>query len=71
MTMIRGEVHGSRVDLDRPLPSLEGRRVRLVVLPEDSADIELSVEENLALWQKWVTDGPQGQIDDHIEDFPR
>lgn len=67
MTVIRGEVHGATVDLERPLPLLEGRRVRLVVLPEAIADIELSPEENLALWRKWISSGPQRAIGEDEE----
>lgn len=63
MRTIQGEVNGSTVALDRPLPALDGRRVRLVIVPESSADIDLGPEENLALWRTWMNSGPQGPIE--------
>lgn len=35
---IEGTAHGDRIDLDAPLPLSDGTRVRVTVLPADSAD---------------------------------
>jgi hypothetical protein len=57
-----GLVHGRTIELEGPVPELEGRRVRVVLEPVD--EIQLSAEEQRALWQSWVERGDQGPIED-------
>lgn len=66
-----GLLHGSTIELDTPVPPLEGRRVRVLLESVDPTETELS-EENLAqLWQDWASHGPQGPMDEEAEvDFP-
>ena len=63
-----GVVHGNAVVLDDPVPPLEGRRVR-VELEVIDGDVAVSGETLRAAWQTWLTDGPQGPLDDDA-DFP-
>lgn len=37
---VAGRVRGAVIELDRALPALEGRRVRVLVEPEDDAVLE-------------------------------
>jgi hypothetical protein len=65
---VRGRVHGSSIELDAPLPQLEGKRVLVLVEPEEAV---LSGEEQRAAWDEWARRGPQGAIDDEGEpEFP-
>lgn len=57
-----GFVHGSTIELEGPVPELEGCRVR--VLLEAVDEPRISAEEQRAAWQAWVARGPQGPIDD-------
>lgn len=64
-----GLVHGSTIELESPVPELEGRRVRVVLEAVDEARI--SAEEQRALWQAWVARGPQGPLEDGPDtEFP-
>ncbi len=68
MTMtaaVAGVVHGNVIELDEPVPGLEGRRVRVVVEPVDEAAAD-RVEQQRAS-EAWVARGPQGPIDDDGE----
>ena len=60
----RGTVHGRRVELEKPVPSLNGKRVwvRLELL---EGERELSRVEQAELWQQWIESGPHGAIEDH------
>ncbi|HEY1697245.1 MAG TPA: hypothetical protein VGG39_34025 [Polyangiaceae bacterium] len=65
---VHGRVHGTSIELDAPLPELEGKRV--VVLVEELGSV-LSKEEQQRAWDEWVRGGPQGPIDDDGEaEFP-
>lgn len=68
---VRGVLHGATITLDAPIPPLEGRRVRVVIEPENDSDKdrELSPAENATLLRAWAQRGPQGPIDGD-EDFP-
>jgi hypothetical protein len=57
-----GLVHGNTIELEWPVPELEGRRVRLVLEAVDAPRI--SADEQRALSQAWVACGPQGPIED-------
>jgi hypothetical protein len=64
-----GLVHGSTIELESPVPELEGRRVRIVLEAVDEPRI--SAEEQRALWQAWIARGPQGPVEDGPDtEFP-
>ncbi len=68
MTTLTGVVKGSTIALDKNVPELDGKRVRLVVEPADGTD---AVVENAALWRDWIERGPHGPIENETEaDFP-
>ncbi len=70
---LTGFLHGTTITLDAPVPTLDGRRVRVVVEPvaveQVAEDRELSPAENTALLREWALRGPQGPIDED-DDFP-
>lgn len=64
-----GLVHGSTIELEGPVPELEGRRVWVVLEAVDEPRI--STDEQRAHWQAWVARGPQGPIEDGPDtEFP-
>ncbi len=64
---IRGRVHGASIELDAPLPQLEGKRVLVLVEPDESA----SAREQQQAWDEWIRRGPEGPIEDDGEpEFP-
>jgi hypothetical protein len=64
-----GTLHGNTITLDEPVPVLEGKRVRLLIEPEDER--LLSPQEQSESWALWVQRGPQGPIADDAEpEFP-
>ena len=66
-----GLLHGSTIELDTPVPPLDGRRVRVLLESVDTTETELSMESQEQLWQDWASRGPQGPIDEDAEvDFP-
>jgi hypothetical protein len=60
----RGTVHGQIIELDDPVPELDGQRVRLVVEGAGDEEAPLSADSQRKLWREWVERGPQGPIDD-------
>jgi hypothetical protein len=65
-----GILHGKTITLDGPVPALDGRRVHVLIAPEDE-DVKLSKQEATELWHKWVLSGEQGPISDDGEpEFP-
>jgi hypothetical protein len=53
-----------------PVPALEGRRVRVIIAPED-IELSLPTDEQAGPWDEWVRQGPQGPIEDEGEqEFP-
>jgi hypothetical protein len=62
---ISGVVHGTVIELDEPVPGLEGRHVRVVVEPLDEAPADAA--ELLRAWHAWTTRGPDGPIADDGE----
>ena len=62
-TDLAGIVHGNIVTLDRSVPPLEGKRVRVQLEPIASADIQLTAEEQQRLLQEWAERGPQGPLE--------
>jgi len=65
----RGIVHGKQVVLENPVPSMDGKRVRvrLDVLDEERM---LSPAEQIEAWRQWVESGPQGPIEDEMDAWP-
>ncbi len=68
MTALTGVIKGSTVLLDQSAPSLEGKRV--VVLVESADEAALSKSEHAAAWKKWAEGPLQGPIDDADPSFP-
>ncbi len=65
-----GRVEGKTIVLDRPVPALEGKRVR-VVISADEEETALSAEAAKEAWSTWAARGPQGPIDEDLEtEFP-
>ena len=62
---VSGVIHGKVIELDEPVPDLEGRRVRVVVEPVEEGAIDRA--EQRRAWEKWVAHGPQGPIEDDGE----
>ena len=66
-----GQVHGRTIELDVPLPSLDGRRVSLSIEPLEGAAEAVAPAQTAELWHQWREHGPQGPIDDDGEpEFP-
>ena len=62
---VSGVLHGRVIELDEPVPGLEGRRVRVVVElveepPTDPAELRCA-------WDTWAAHGLQGPIEDDSE----
>jgi hypothetical protein len=65
-----GVLRGNTITLDAPVPPLEGRRVRVIIVPDD-AELVLSGDEQARLWNEWAKHGNQGPIeDDDDPEFP-
>src|SRR5262245_54116772 len=62
---VAGVVHGKLIELDEPVPGLEGRRVRVVVEPVD--EVAADRAEQQRAWEEWAARGPQGPIEDDGE----
>lgn len=66
---ITGRVHGPVIELDAPVPDLEGRRVRVVVELVDEPSVD-SAALRLA-WDEWAAKGPDGPVtDEGVPEFP-
>ena len=66
---VTGRVHGTTLELDKPVPPLEGKRV--LALLELVDEPELSASEQQDAWANWVARGLHGPIDDEGEpEFP-
>jgi nitrogen fixation protein FixH len=55
LTGARGTVHGTSILLERPLPELEGKRVRVRVELVEDEEFQVSAEEHQQAWAAWVT----------------
>jgi len=60
-TPLRGLVHGSSIELEAPLPHLEGKRVLVLLEPDE---LPLAAEEQRRAWQEWAERGAVGPIGD-------
>jgi hypothetical protein len=66
-----GLLHGNTIELDTPVPPLEGRRVRVLLETAEPTDSVLSLDDQARLWSEWAVQGPQGPIDEGSEvEFP-
>jgi hypothetical protein len=62
-------VHGTTIELESPVPELEGKRVRVVLEAVD--ELQISEQRQRELWQAWAARGPQGPIEDGADtEFP-
>ncbi len=72
----KGQVRGSTIALDNPLPSLDGKRVRLLVEEaepdEEKNEDKMSSEMHRQWWIEWAAQGPQGPIEEDEQEpsFP-
>ena len=57
-----GLLKGTTIELEGPVPELDGKRVRVVL--ESIEDLHLAAEQQRELWLSWIENGPQGPIDD-------
>ena len=57
-----GLLKGKTIELEDPIPEMEGKRVHVVLEPID--ETRLTDAEQRELWAQWVEHGPQGPIDD-------
>jgi hypothetical protein len=71
MTMpLHGRVRGASIELDAPVPQLEGLRVLVLVEPEIEEGA-LSTAAQRVAWEDWVRQGHDGPIeDDGDPEFP-
>lgn len=66
----RGLLRGTTIELEDPVPEMDGKRVRVVLEPLDD-EKRLTAEEQRDAWREWVERGPQGPIeDDEDTDLP-
>ena len=64
-----GRVHGNVIELDAPVPELEGQRVRLVVEAVDETTTDAAALRQA--WESWIARGADGPIaDDEAPEFP-
>ncbi|MBX3209792.1 MAG: hypothetical protein KF764_32460 [Labilithrix sp.] len=62
---VAGVVHGNIIELDEPIPGLEGRRVRVVVESVDEVSADRAEQQHA--WEEWAARGPRGPIEDDAE----
>ena len=65
-----GTIHGNVITLDQPLVALDGKRVRVVIVPIEDADLALDSNAQTRLWKDWIQRGPKGPIEDDDAGFP-
>jgi hypothetical protein len=61
---VAGTVSGTTIQLEEPVPGLEGRRVRVQLEVIDEPELQMSSEDQARAWASWVEHGPQGPLDD-------
>ena len=62
-------MHGTTIELESPVPEMEGKRVRVVLEAVD--ELRISEQRQRELWQAWADRGPQGPIEDGADtEFP-
>ena len=60
---VTGTVRGNTIDLDEPVPPLEGRWVRVILEPLPTEGTTLTAEEQERMLLEWAAKGPQGPLD--------
>jgi hypothetical protein len=66
---LHGRVRGASIELDAPVPQLEGQRVLVVVEPERE-NVPAALDQRAA-WEDWVRRKTDGPIEDEGEpEFP-
>lgn len=64
-----GLLKGTTIELEGPVPELDGKRVRVVL--ESIEDLHLAAAQQRELWRSWIENGPQGPIEDAVDtDLP-
>jgi hypothetical protein len=64
---LTGRVHGSVIELDAPVPDLEGQRVRVLVEAVDEQDPDALRRA----WDAWLSKADDGPLpDDGEPEFP-
>jgi len=66
---ILGIVHGKQIELEAPVPDLDGKRVR-VRLDLLENEKPLAPAEQAEVWRQWVEEGPQGPLEDDADGWP-
>jgi hypothetical protein len=61
---VAGTVSGTTIQLEEPVPGLEGCRVRVQLEVIDDPELTMSPDEHARAWASWVEHGPQGSLDD-------
>jgi len=60
----KGVLSGRTITLESEVPPLEGMKVRVVIEPaEEEAELSLSPQDQVRLWQEWMARGPQGPME--------
>jgi hypothetical protein len=62
-TSTTGLLRGTTIELEDPVPEMDGKRVRVVLEPLDE-EPRLTAEEQRQAWREWIERGPQGPIED-------
>lgn len=65
MTSQTGLLRGTTIDLEGPVPEMDGKRVHVLLEPVDEQ--QLSARQQRELWQTWIEQGPDGPIEDGID----
>lgn len=64
---LTGRIHGSVIELDAPVPDLEGQRVRVLVEAVDEPDAAALRRA----WNDWLSKAEDGPLtDDEEPEFP-
>ena len=69
MTTKTGLLRGATIELESPVPEMDGQRVRVVLEPVEEQ--RLSAQQQREFWQAWVERGPEGPIESCEILFPR
>lgn len=67
MMDMRGTVRGGVILLERDVPGLEGKLVRVRLEVIDEAEPQASSDELRGAWAAWVAGGPEGPLEDEDE----
>lgn len=60
---VTGVVRGNIIQLDAPVPVLEDRRVRVIIVP-DGGELVAPADERARRWAGWIQRREQGPLDD-------